>query len=788
MVGQQVVGFRDSAYLYYPLFQWIDAQWASGVIPLWNPYCNAGMPVVHDGSSSIFYPGKLIFFVRALPYSARYGLYIAIHIPIAAAGTYWFARTMRANQVGATLAGFSYSFSGTVLFQSTNVVYLVSAAWLPFALCGVWLAFRKSDWKWAVWTGVFCALMVLGGDPQMCYHVGLVMCAFALHSFLRTRKRWMRAKSEQRAFVRPYRVAVRSCYLIAITVSVTFALAAIQILPSYVWSQQSIRARSKAQHPWEPNFQLPRSIYEVLSDASYSNEGNIRNGLLGDPIPNTHHDHAYQFSLPPWSVVGELIWPNSSGKAFPTHQRWVDGLAGAERMWIPSLYMGSLVFLLALIALNPFSHIRKFSWLSRLGLFFMIASIGWYGPVWLATEIAPNAMARLNLGAPVGGLYWMMVVFLPKYISFRYPAKLFVVAALAFSLLAALSLNRLTRNKEMRKYLIGAGVFLFGSVLFLALRNQLLAIGENTSSVLFGPFDRSGCADTLLFATLTTFMVVLVSMGLIVLQFRSQIRWPMFVLLFMSVCEIAFSNAWMVPKVESEVFERESRWKIWAEDRAHSVVEREVFAATFPMAWLQKVSRNRLTEIVEWQRETLHPKHHLETGLQLKNSFFSLEPQAVPFSGKDFLLSRNQGLFEIAPPKWPHGGVVNDSYPGFLQPASTRFEWANCNRIEITTDTNVVRPASSSVRDECRYELRIHPAPGWNLTTIDLSSGNEIVPRKTGAAIVYGTLGVILPTGGKYQIIAEYRPTEFYVGAWISGAAWSILLLSLFLTVVRSRR
>ena len=46
MTGQNVVGFRDSAYLYYPLFKWIDAQWAAGEVPLWNPYCNVGMPVV----------------------------------------------------------------------------------------------------------------------------------------------------------------------------------------------------------------------------------------------------------------------------------------------------------------------------------------------------------------------------------------------------------------------------------------------------------------------------------------------------------------------------------------------------------------------------------------------------------------------------------------------------------------------------------------------------------------------------------------------------------------------
>ena len=72
MTGQTVCGFRDSAYLYYPLFKWIDAQWAAGDIPLWNHYDQFGVPVVADGSSSVFYPGKLIFWLRFLSYESRY--------------------------------------------------------------------------------------------------------------------------------------------------------------------------------------------------------------------------------------------------------------------------------------------------------------------------------------------------------------------------------------------------------------------------------------------------------------------------------------------------------------------------------------------------------------------------------------------------------------------------------------------------------------------------------------------------------------------------------------------
>ena len=38
------------------------------------------------------------------------------------------------HQLAAGLCALCYSFSGAVLFQYCNVVFLVGAAWLPFAL------------------------------------------------------------------------------------------------------------------------------------------------------------------------------------------------------------------------------------------------------------------------------------------------------------------------------------------------------------------------------------------------------------------------------------------------------------------------------------------------------------------------------------------------------------------------------------------------------------------------------------------------------------------------------
>ena len=123
MCGQTVVGFRDSANLYFPMFEAIDTAWAQGKVPLWNPFCNFGLPLVADGTSSVFYPGKAIFAARFLDYPSRYGIYIGLHVLLAAASTYWLARTMRCQQSGATIAAIAFAFGAPVVFQATNVIY-----------------------------------------------------------------------------------------------------------------------------------------------------------------------------------------------------------------------------------------------------------------------------------------------------------------------------------------------------------------------------------------------------------------------------------------------------------------------------------------------------------------------------------------------------------------------------------------------------------------------------------------------------------------------------------------
>ena len=79
-----------------------------------------------------------------------------------------------------------------MLFQYSNVVFLVGAAWLPLAvlaadrmmLQGTEARCEGSGVRarvgWAVVFGVVLALMTLGGNAEMAYHAGLAAAMYAV--------------------------------------------------------------------------------------------------------------------------------------------------------------------------------------------------------------------------------------------------------------------------------------------------------------------------------------------------------------------------------------------------------------------------------------------------------------------------------------------------------------------------------------------------------------------------------------------------------------------------------
>lgn len=238
-------GFRDAANYYYPLFEWECHEWGAGRVPLWNPLDNGGTPVLADTTSSVLYPGKLVF---ALPASfrLRYHIYVTSHVLLAAGMTYWLARYWACSRNAAALAAMSYAFGGSVLFQYCNVVFLVGAAWLPFGVLAADHMLRERSVGWALTLGAALGLMVLGGDPQAAYHTGMVSALYAC---------MLRGESASDSGSASMPWGRSRPVLLATAAIAGVCLALVQILPAADWTRQSTRDSPDA----------PRNVYEAAA-------------------------------------------------------------------------------------------------------------------------------------------------------------------------------------------------------------------------------------------------------------------------------------------------------------------------------------------------------------------------------------------------------------------------------------------------------------------------------------------------------------------------------------------
>jgi len=703
--------FRDSGHFYYPLFEFVQGEWAAGRVPLWNPYENLGVPLAANATASVFYPGKLVFLLP-LDYATAYVWYVMGHVLLAAWAAFRLARAWGASVAAAGAAALSYAFSGNVLYQYCNVIFLVGAAWLPLAVLAACRMLRQDGpgegqghgfggrLRWAAALGCALAVMTLGGNAEMAYHAGLLAAAYALWLWWSERRSGSRVQGsgfrvqdsggEQVAagtpvFPLPFLAFSRSLparpVLLALAVAVALALSAVQVFPSVEFARQSGRAaKSVPRTPYELPGYFALSHPPSDDAARYWSDGLTCRRLE----PGSHHEHVYHFSVGPWRLA-EYVWPNVSGRQFPVHRRWLDAVPAEGRIWVPSLYMGLVPLVLAVASMRlggrretawglprfsrsengavPFPDTQQ-SWLTWMVILAVVASFGWYGLGWLATEIRAAMGADPTkpwlIGGPFGGPYWLATVVLPGYIYFRYPAKLLVIAALGLSMLAAVGWDRAFGEPRVRlrrglAWLSAAS--LAAAAVALAVRpfwdGWLAGVEPN---VMFGPLDTAGAHRDLLAAFLHTAVVAAVFWWLLG-RTDGGARWPATAALLLVAVDLGTANAWMVecapaalwqeePTLAAAIAEHEEGLRIegsefgvqgsagstWGSPLStlnsqfstpYRVYRQRLW--TLP-SWRLTASPDRMTEAARWDRQTLWPKYNLAQRIPLAEVYGTMSP------------------------------------------------------------------------------------------------------------------------------------------------------------------
>jgi hypothetical protein len=317
--------------------------------------------------------------------------------------------------------------------------------------------------------------------------------------------------------------------------------------------------------------------------------------------------------------VAEFLWPNCFGKSFPRNERWINRLPAEGRTWTPSLYLGLLPLLVGVMMLSCWKADWQVRFLFVVGGLSLLGSFGWYGLGWVMYEVRAafhgGDVGEPWIGNPVGGLYWLLVVLLPGYMMFRYPAKLLVLTTLAISLLAARGWDRFVRDepsKMSRAAMVVAGVSLaiaaaFG-LLQPAWRNW---IADTPPDAVFGPIDTEAATSRVLTAlahTAACGLLIAVVLKRVPLSVRN------YLLLAMTAVELCLANAWMTTAISADVWRGGVIPMVEKEDSAAPPrFYRDPKATLLPSEWLRQSDDDRLDQVVQWERAAFLPRHHLSS-------------------------------------------------------------------------------------------------------------------------------------------------------------------------------
>lgn len=815
MLGWTVVGFRDSAYLYFPMFEAIDMAWAEGNVPLWNPFCNFGMPLVADGTSSVFYPGKLIFFARFLGYPSRYGIYLSTHVLLAAWSTYWLARRLRCNRSGATLAAVSFAFGGPAIFQVTNVIYLVSAAWLPIALGCVWKFINQPSLHWSIFAAVACAMMILGGDPQMVYHVGLIASVSIGCNGVALLTGWLLGKNRGLKQKRRCQFFLGQLRCLVVMVVATSLLAAVQVLPTAELAKRSERSAGDR-------------VVNLFSAIGNQQAGSLQEKFLPLLTAEEKIVGQYQFSLPPWALM-EMLAPNISGKPFPQHERWTDVLPSNDRMWFASLYVGLIVVVLAVSQIRCWGRCQANVWVSWILLVFGLGAFGWYGAVWAWREIVGVPESGELWAAPVGGVYWWMSVLLPKYFCFRYPAKLFMLASLAISLLGGRSLGPAIRSTFTLRWSVGVGVLVadLALVVFLwfgadghRLFEPLVAQSINARTM-YGPFQPMAASLQLRSSLVHAMVLVTLFVGLFAGARRFGLRWSAgsnkgqllgWLLVLLTSVDLILANRWLLAEVPAAIFQNDLTLKpelvkAGSRNKKYDRPATFVLSEHFPLEFLTQSSEARLAELVDWQQQSFQARHHLSHKVRLVGSFHSIWPEKYQrFVGAyvneaNHLRSRENDLLldsNFLLPQFDDDVVSIDSIFGIGESLRVVTEEMNVAAIAQQGFSNLLLGKRDSVTiakesfdwNQTQFVIQVHRpiSDRWLELPVLFDAGWRVQWRSPndewGATDVQCTdrdlLKLKIPgRPGIYEIQMIYQPATFFWGAAVSSVSWILVVAAM---------
>ncbi len=576
--GDRQFSYRDGGNFYYPLYLRVQQEWDAGRLPLWMPEENGGVPLLGNPTAAVLYPGKVVFAILPYPWAMR--VYVVAHVALAFVAMRLLLRHWSISPTGATIGAMAYAFGAPVLFQYGNVVFLVGAAWMPLGLRFADRWVRLGNPRAPGGLAIVLALQVLGGDPEAAYLVAIAAAGYAIG--LKSGAR------DRRPTIPGPMIAAIAAAVYAVLLGLTWfspsrAVQAVGVVAwpgAATWAVVGVVRRRGLVGPAGALLGLGAACVLALLLCGAQLVPVIEFMARSVRAPELGATDRYEYSLAPWRAIG-AIWPNVTGTV-ATAQEWPLALPSwfdETRQWVPSLYLGGLTLVLAAAGAGFRQGPPWRAWLTAIAVVGFLAALGestspifWARKVpvvaaWLGPPDDPETGGRADgaIADGDGGVYWMVTAAFPGFRSFRYPAKLLVLACLGVAGLAGLGWDELSDSRRLRRAMVaGAAMAGLGAVslgALLAGRGAVAGILSReaaSAATVYGPLDPSAAVRTAIGALSHGAVVAAVSSVIAVAAARRPKAAGGIALALLAV-DLAVANARLVVTAPQSLFDAEPR-------------------------------------------------------------------------------------------------------------------------------------------------------------------------------------------------------------------------------------
>jgi hypothetical protein len=347
-----------------------------------------------------------------------------------------------------------------------------------------------------------------------------------------------------------------------------------------------------------------------------------------------------------------------------------------------------------------------------------------------------------------------------------------------------------------------AASFLAVTIVCTPLTDRILS--QIAADNYFGPFDKSGAIRQLIAAFLQPVTVCACYWCVWRWCQNSRSRSPVLgsVIPVLVLIDILVANYWLVPQVSKSAFTDPLAVGL-REPIVKSLPQRRYNTETkLPRQWRQSGSRDRLAEIVRWQRASLFPKHHLNANLAMVHSFSSINP--IEYMGWQAITARADRkvvdewlLLETSTS--PQTVVVRVAqHPGSTSSSRSPSQYAQLLNDLFSHDWIQAAEGGNVLGDEgligrsaitffepnhVRLEINAPKPmwlclselwdPQWRAEITDLDSRTT---RPVTVCRWRGLFRCVPIDPGKQQIDFYYCYGWVGIGAWISGLSWAFFL------------